>query len=308
MRINSDRGIENPCHQNWDLYRFFLSVARAGSISAASNQLSESPATVGRKIRELETALSATLLDRSVSGITLTSCGSRMVEHAEQMECQIRSICEAVFADDGQLKGAVTVAAPSGLGQTVLAPHLRELHNRHPAIRIQLALATARVNLFNREADIAVRIGGRETDRLVSEKLGDVRFGLYASPLYLDQLDPFQSSADLDGHNIIAGTGALAETAQVQEFATLTSECNVALTTDSIFAQLEAVRSGLGIAPLPHYLGRAYPGLIELLPGLLKSSAELWLLMHPDLKDIARVKMVHEFLSDICKRAINAQL
>ncbi|WP_156916945.1 LysR family transcriptional regulator [Leisingera aquimarina] len=290
--------------QNWDLFRFFLAAARAGSIARAAGQLAESPATVGRKLRELETALSATLFDRSISGVELTSCGSRILASAEQMEHQARLISEAVSGNDGQLAGTVTVAAPSGLGQTLLAPQLRELHNLHPELRVKLLLSTGKVNLLNREADIAVRIGTPSQERLVGHKLGAVGFGIYASSLYLDEIGEFETAADLAGHNVIAASGDMAQTVQCQEFAGISERCNVALTTDSIFAQMEAVKSGLGIAPFPKYLGRSHPDLVELLPGQLQATADLWLLMHPDTSGMARIQTVQEFVTRICKTAL----
>ncbi len=290
-----------PMSQNWDLLRFFLAVARAGSIAGAAEQLAESSATVGRKLRELEAELSATLFDRSVSGVSPTSCGRAILDHAEQIEQQMLLINEAIYDDDGLLTGTVTVAAPSGLGQTMLAPRLRELHNTHPGLQIKLLLSTAKVNLLNREADIAVRIGQPGQERLVGRKLGSVGFGIYASRLYLDDIEPFETVKDLDGHNIVAASGALAQTAQCREFALLSERCNVALTTDSLLAQLEAVKSGLGIAPFPKYLAQAHPDLVELLPGQLQTTADLWMLTHPDMRNLARIQTVQEFIFQICQ-------
>lgn len=295
-----------PARQNWDLFRFFLAVTRAGSITGASEALRESPATVGRKLRELEADLSATLFDRSVSGAQLTHCGTAILGHAQRIEREVMALHESVFDDDGQLQGTVTVAAPAGLGQTVIAPHLKDLHSQHPNVCVRLNLSTNRVNLLNREADIAVRIGNPEQERLITRKLGEIRFGLYASYLYLDQLEPFETLADLEGHNVIAATGALSKTPQSVEFAKFAEGCQVALTTDSIFAQLEAVKSGLGLAPFPRYLGQANDDLVELLPGVLNSTADLWMLTHPDLKDIARVRLVRDFISQLCGAAIGA--
>ncbi|WP_372572350.1 LysR family transcriptional regulator [Ruegeria jejuensis] len=292
--------------QNWDLYRFFLAAARSGSIATASSVLGESPATVGRKLRKLEAELSATLFDRSVSGVKLTPNGASILARAERIEREVLAAGEAVMKDDDLSHGTVTVAAPSGLGQTVLAPRLRDLHNQHPKVRVRLTLSTRRVNLLNREADIAVRIGPPEQERLIARKLGDIWFGLYASRLYLAELPPFESTADLEGHNVIAAIGALQKTQQSLEFAEIAHRCNVALTTDNIFAQLEAVKSGLGLAPFPKYLGRSDDDLIEVLPGLLKSTADLWVLTHPDIRGFARIRLVQDFISNVCREAICA--
>ena len=290
--------------QNWDLFRIFLAVARSGSIAAAANQVSESPATVGRKLRELEQALSATLFERSISGVELTASGRQILLRAEQIESQALRICDAISGSDRELSGTVTVAAPIGFGQSLLAPQLRELHNLHPNLRVQLLLSTSKVRLLNREADIAVRIGAPKQERLDAHQCGEVAFGIYASRLYLDDMAPFRNAGDLDGHNIIATCGDLGQTVQWKEFSQLAEGCNVALSTDSIFAQLEAVKSGLGIAPLPKYLGRQHPDLVEILSGELKAIAELWLLTHPDSSFLARVKTVRSFVMQVCDAAL----
>ena len=213
-------------------------------------------------------------------------------------------ISDAISGSDGQLTGTVTVAAPSGLGQSLLAPQLRELHNLHPELRVQLLLSTSKVNLLKREADIAVRLGTPTQERLAARRLGEVSFGIYASHLYLDEITSFGCVADLDGHNIIAASGGLAQTVQCRDFSEISGNCNVALTTDCIFAQLEAVKSGLGIAPLPKYLGQSHPDLVELLPGQLQTVADLWLLTHPDSSSVARVQTVQAFIRQVCKTAL----
>ena len=73
----------DPLSQNWDTYRFFLAVARAGSISAAAKFLKESPPTVGRKIRELEVSLSAQLFERSVAGVKMTIIGQKILDNIQ---------------------------------------------------------------------------------------------------------------------------------------------------------------------------------------------------------------------------------
>ena len=71
---------------NWDDYRYFLAVARTGRLSEAARQLTVDHATVGRRVKALETALAVNLFDRSPQGYKLTDAGQRMVNIAESME------------------------------------------------------------------------------------------------------------------------------------------------------------------------------------------------------------------------------
>ena len=50
---------------DWGLYRYFLAVAKTGSLTAAAQRLGVSQPTVGRQIHALEEAIGARLLARS---------------------------------------------------------------------------------------------------------------------------------------------------------------------------------------------------------------------------------------------------
>ena len=145
-----------------------------------------------------------------------------------------------------------------------------------------------------------MRVGEPEQGSVIGKKVGAIRFGVYASREYLDKHAQFQSPDEMDGHYIIAAKGALAKTKQAVEFDRLTESCKTVLSTDNLFVQLAAIKDGLGVAPLPRYLGDPTPDLIEMMPGVLQSTTSLWVLTHPDIKDFARIKQVTSFLIDAC--------
>ena len=58
---------------DWDDLRFFLAVAAAGSLSAASRELEVNTTTVLRRIGALEEALDSRLFERLRSGYSLTA-------------------------------------------------------------------------------------------------------------------------------------------------------------------------------------------------------------------------------------------
>jgi DNA-binding transcriptional LysR family regulator len=58
-----------------------------------------------------------------------------------------------------------------------------------------------------------------------------------------------------------------------------------------------AARAGLGVAALPCYLGDSDPSLRRMHPPLAGLEVSLWLLTHPDLKRVARVRTVLDFLA-----------
>src|SRR5260370_21035379 len=121
-------------NQNWDDLRYFLAVARAGTLSAAAKQLATEHTTVARHIQALEDELNCRLFHKSHSGYGLTDAGQRLLSDAEAIESAY--VCaKAAASSEGQtIIGAVRIGAPDGLGSVLLAPRVRALTDRHPEL------------------------------------------------------------------------------------------------------------------------------------------------------------------------------
>ena len=57
-------------NDSWDSFRYFLAVARTGTLSAAANQLRIEHTTVGRRIRMLKDELKSPLFHGSNQGLS----------------------------------------------------------------------------------------------------------------------------------------------------------------------------------------------------------------------------------------------
>ncbi len=92
--------------------QMFVSVVRAGSLSAAAARMDVPLPTLSRRIRELERELNVQLLERSARGTTLTDAGTRLYEHASP---GIEALAEgerAVISDQARLKGRLRLSLP----------------------------------------------------------------------------------------------------------------------------------------------------------------------------------------------------
>jgi DNA-binding transcriptional LysR family regulator len=78
----------------WDDARFFLAVARAGSLSAAARVLGVGHVTVGRRIAQLEKRLGVALVNRTPDGFVTTSAGQAILQQCTAME-SVRSMCRS---------------------------------------------------------------------------------------------------------------------------------------------------------------------------------------------------------------------
>lgn len=277
---------------NWNDLRAFLAVARTGRLTAAAARLGADHTTVARRIAALEGALGARLFDRSPQGYALTAHGERLLPSAEQVESLTLRAAGQVGAADQTLTGAVRIGAPEGFGSYVLAPLMVRLADRHPQLEIQLLAIPGVVSLSKREADIAVTLSPPREGRLVSRKLTDYGLGLYAAPAYLDVRPPIRTRADMAGHRFIGYIGDLLYAPELDYMQAPDVDIRVALQSSNLIAQLQAALAGAGLCVLPDFIAAREPGLKRVLPRDVGLQRSLWLVVHADLKSLARIRAV----------------
>ncbi|MDP3979117.1 MAG: LysR substrate-binding domain-containing protein [Pseudomonas sp.] len=127
---------------NPQLLRHFLALSRAGSLTAAAQQLHCVPSNVSARLRQLESQLGAVLFQRKAQRLRLTPAGERLVTYAEQLEqlCQAawRSVQEDVWAGELRLGSMETTAAVR------LPEVLAAFHRDAPRVDVSLLTGTSR--------------------------------------------------------------------------------------------------------------------------------------------------------------------
>ena len=63
-----------------------------------------------------------------------------------------------------------------------------------------------------------------------------------------------------------------------------------------------AIRSGLGIGALPDFLGAELDGLVKLLPDIKAPKVEAYFVYPEELKSVARVQVLRDFLVSNAQR------
>ncbi|OAF13689.1 LysR family transcriptional regulator [Bradyrhizobium neotropicale] len=287
---------------DWDDFRFVLAIVRGGSVSAAAKQLGVDHATVIRRVDRLERHLSAKLFDRRKTGYLLTEAGQRVADSAEAMESTIVANQEQVGGSVARLTGTVRIGAPDGFGTAFLAPRLVAFADRYPDLDLQL-VATARLfSLSKREADIAISLTMPNEGRIVGRKLLDYRLGLYAAPAYLDRHPKITSREALPQHRFVGYIEELLFTPELDYLPQVAPRLSARLRSANLIAQLNATLAGFGIAVLPHFMASEYPKLVPVLRDEVSITRTFWMLMHADSKDLARIRAVADYISEIVER------
>ena len=128
---------------SYDLYRVFCTVARAGSISAAANELFVSQSAVSQSIKQLETALGGKLFKRCARGVTLTAEGAAVYEYAKNAADMLENAQTAFRQMTKMQQGEVRIGASDTICSLFLLERLREYHEKYPDITIKLSSGTS---------------------------------------------------------------------------------------------------------------------------------------------------------------------
>ncbi len=286
-----------PMTLDWNDLRFFLAVARGGSTLSASKSLRVSQTTVARRIAALEQALGLTVFEKRPAGYVLAASGEELLAHAQAVEAKALDFESAAARSTRGLSGTVRLTTEEIFAVTLLAPLLRELHELHPEILIELDTAQAMRDLGAGEADIAMRSTTFEQGSgLVGRRLCDDDWTLYCSRDYAALHGVPANLEELKSHAIIGGGGGNLWRHYQAWLRSLGLEDRVAVHHASSTGLLSGVRSGFGIAVLPCIVADAEADLLRCLAPRVGHGRVMWLLTHERVRHAPRVRTVIDFL------------
>jgi DNA-binding transcriptional LysR family regulator len=278
---------------DWDDVRYFLAVARGGSVRSAAERLGVNHSTVLRRIAQLEERLGAHMFDKLPSGYRLTPAGEEVLDFAGQMESSSKQLETRIFGRDQNLRGLLRVTMAPTLATHLLMPDFAEFARLHPEVEMEILSSDEPVNLTNREADVAVRVVyDRETLPLNLHGLkGPELFGgVYMSR---ELLAAWRAGTVDRVRCVIKHHETLVEWAREGEIPIL----EVPFRTTDAAAQIVAVRRGVGVTMLPCFVGDADPSLVKVPGTALRMHGTLWLLTQGETRKTKRVRLFTEFLS-----------
>jgi len=279
---------------NWDDLRFFLALAREGTVSGAGRALAVKHTTVARRISALEDQLGSRLFDRLASGYAMTQVAENLYQHALSMEEVAQAADREVFGMDAQLSGTLKLASSYDLFTRLITPRLCEFTEQYPSIDIELLSSTGLVDLSNRQADIALRISPKPPDYLIGKKVLPLSHGIYGSDRYLKKKRV--------NEKLILWEHERNTPEWVNDHF---SGARVVVRANDIMTKMEAVKNHMGLARLPCYVADAEPSLRRLDVTLMPSNWGVWVLSHVDLRSTARVRVCREFLIEIIEQQKN---
>ena len=238
---------------DWQDLRVFLARGRHGSLSAAARALGVNHATIARRLHSLEDSLGEKLVERRPEGFVLTLAGTHTLAVASDMDSASRTLGRA--GPDGAPKGLVRINAPPGLTHGYLVAKLSTMAAAFPGLDIDLATDVRSISLERHEADIAVRIGRPDDGDVIAKPVATIAYGFYATAEVCARLTAGEEPA------FISFDEADAHLPEAVWLSRHFPRARRPLRASNQFAQGIAARSGLGVALLPLYIGRAESSL-----------------------------------------------
>lgn len=283
---------------DWDDLRFFLAVARHRTLALAAKYLHVTQSTVSRRLAALQEGMGVRLLQRTQEGYILTLAGESIRANVEPLETEALAVEHAIAGQDVRLEGLLRVASSQLLTSHLLAPGFAMLHARHHGILIEALPDLPGEPLATHDADIVVRLRRFEHHELVVRNIGIIAFGLYGCVAYLARHGEPDLGSGCAGHQLIALLDDRDLSEQAAWLAEHAGRARVVLKADSYETQHWAAYCGGGLALLPRFRADAEPALRRVTALTPVPSAEVWLGVHRENRQVPRVRTVLDCITE----------
>ncbi len=186
--------------------RVFIEVVRAGGFAAAARRLGVPKSTVSARVQSLEDRLGAQLLKRSTRQLSLTSEGSAYFEAVASAVDTLVDAEAASTSEKGVLSGKIRFTAPLEFPRDAITSALASFLDLHPKVRFEIMLTNQPLDLVAENIDLALRGGDPGGAGLIIRKVGQIAFGLYASPQYIERCGRPENLEELANHDLLVFT------------------------------------------------------------------------------------------------------
>jgi DNA-binding transcriptional LysR family regulator len=272
---------------SWDSYQLFLDVARGGGLTGAVASTGLSPATIGRRMLDLEKQVARSLFARSQTGYALTSDGQALFDQLLDMEAAARKV-------DGWQRGAVgsaivRIAAGTWVGW-LLSQNMPAICSERDDFRVDLFLGERRAVLAHRESDIGLRAFKPDEQNLASIKAGDVAYAAYRA-----RNVPFAGPERFIAVSEEDAVSAYLRWPHAQHAA------EIAITVNRPRSLRDLVLSGAGTAVLPCFVGDLEPRLERTGPEIESLRHSQWIVMNNEDRHRREIRTVIDRMTKLMK-------
>ncbi|HTR08041.1 MAG TPA: LysR family transcriptional regulator [Paraburkholderia sp.] len=179
-------------------------VARHGSFTRAASAAGVSTSALSQTVRALEAQLGVRLFNRTTRRVALTEAGAQFLARVHPALAEIEAAFDALDASRDEPAGTLRINLPRVASELLVLPHLAEFMERHPQIRLELALDDGFADLVGEGFDAGIRLGESVAPGMVAVPIGGpIRIVVVGAPRYFRRRARPATPDDLAAHDCL---------------------------------------------------------------------------------------------------------
>jgi len=272
-----------------------LALVRGRTLGGAAERLKLDASTVFRSIKRIEKDLGELLFERSRQGYLPTELARKLASYAERIEAQLQEAREIACKSSDEPSGTLRITTTDTILHGLLLPVLGRFTTAYPKIELELVVTNALADLSRRDADVAIRATKKPPEHLVGSRLGTLTSAVFAAHAYLARKPQALRLEDADW---VALDDTLPDHPSVKWRRQHYPKVTMRYRCDSVLSVAGAVLWGLGVGVAPMLLLKDNPQVRIVEGPVAELETDLWLLAHPDIRHLQRVKLLFDFLRE----------
>lgn len=281
---------------DWDYLRYIRALAIGGTLAKAGELLGVHQTTVLRRLDQIEESLGVQFFERNRDGLQLTPLGETAFREAEKLSIFIENLERKLVGRDAAPIGKVRLAAEDSMMDELLSPILADLVRIFPDIELEVLTDNDVANLSHRQADLTLRPENKPQATLEGARIAAIESAVYGSTQYCRR----HRNLDIENHPEdclwILPDETFSHLATGRWYRKQLKNVRSLVRCNSLQSMYSLAKAGAGLAVLPCYLGESAKELRRLSEPLDGESVDLWLHVNQDAQQMARVRIVMEFI------------
>ena len=283
---------------NWEQIRTLYVLVNEGTISKTAKILDVHPSTISRRIADLEKNTGARLVRKRDGVYISTTDGVDIYKKAQVMAEQAAWFERYRENSATEVSGTVRITSIESFVMCCLLPYMPELRQKYPKLNFEFINSDLNLSFNKREMDVAIRFSRPTLMNVVTKKLGNVGFALYAS----SKIKRDWSNYHLQDIDWISYDEDYSHLKEAQWLFKKMKKVEPVIKSSDAGTLKASVLAGLGVAMLPCYSGDIDSNLVRISGEEPAISREVWLLIHTDYRSNPKTVRVINWITEIFNR------
>ena len=268
----------------------FSAAAQTGKINETAQKNGFKQSNLSNMIKELENFLGGQLLNRSRSGVQITSLGKDVLDIAHDVEKTVYQL-EYYSKQKYEYSGKIRLWTTEGMGVSLISSCLSEFYMLHPNIQVDISGSFQKPRQIY-DIDMGLIFEEPTHDDTVVIYKGKMDFAFYASHQYLSKYGTPKSLEDIQKNHRLCTRRNFTEFPTWSDF--IEKAQHLLITTDSSNMLLSLILDGIGLSLLPKSIANRHKELVEF--NFMPLSRDFWIISHKESKDLPKVRSLLQLI------------